>query len=312
MLDLGAEVHPVNFSTVFCQCNRTTGGCRHTAAGVARELGLRLTSLNVTEEYLEIARHPRYGRGSSFNPCVDCRIFMLSKARRFMEQISAEVVFTGEVIGQRPMSQTRKVMAIIEQESGLKGRLLRPLCARLFPPTIPEREGHIDRRRLLGLSGRSRKPQIELARGFGMEEIPCSGGGCLLTDRRFGARMFDLLAHNQLDIPNVLLAKVGRHFRLSEVAKAVVGRNKAENQKIVTLARPGDRLLELADFSGPTTLLRGQTDHPHLLQAAALTRRYGDAEDGQPVTVTVTEPEGETTLLSLDGLSAAEILSTRI
>lgn len=312
MRSLGAEVHPVNFKTVFCQCDRTAGGCEHTAARVARELGLRLTALNVTEEYLDVIRYPRHGRGSSFNPCIDCRIFMLSKARQLMEQIGAELVFTGEVIGQRPMSQRRKAMEIIEQESGLQGRLLRPLSARFFPPTIPEREGRIDRERLLGFSGRSRKPQIALAKGFGMEETPCSGGGCLLTDKRFGARMFDLLTHGQLDLPNILLAKVGRHFRLSKRAKAVVGRNEAENQRIAALAKPGDRLLELADIPGPTSLLRGQIDDPHLLEVAALTRRYGDAEDGQTVTVIVTEPGGETNLLSLDGFPVAELLSKRI
>ncbi|MFH1740968.1 MAG: tRNA (5-methylaminomethyl-2-thiouridylate)-methyltransferase [bacterium] len=301
MQKIGADVHLVSFKTACWTFDRGVPDPHHTVDSLAERLGLPLTTMDVTDEYLDILRNPRYGRGTAFNPCIDCKIFMLKKAREFMDRIGAELVFTGEVIGQRPMSQNRQAMRSVERDSGLKGRLLRPLCAHSLPPTIPEQEGRIDRSQLLNITGRSRKPQIALAEEFGFDTIPPVGGGCILTDKHFGARMFDLLDHGQFDLSNILLSKVGRHFRLSQTAKAVVGRDEAENERIVKLAEPGDRLVELKHFPGPTTLLRGQINEEHITQTAALTWRYSDAKDRQQATsLTVTEPGGETEILSLD------------
>jgi tRNA-specific 2-thiouridylase len=212
------------------------------------------------------------------NPCLDCRILMFSRARERMEEMEAAFVFTGEVLGERPMSQRREAMRLIERESGLDGRLLRPLSARLLPPTIPEKEGLVDRDKLLAIEGRSRKPQMALAEQYNINDYPCPAGGCRLTDPGFARRMRDLVRHKEnFDLNDVNLLKVGRHFRLSPEAKAVVGRNQEENHRILALAKEGDILFEVQDWGSPITLLRGQASEKEIHLAAAITVRYSDA-----------------------------------
>ena len=275
ILDQGIEVEALNFVTPFCQCNRK-GRCE--ALHVAEQFGIPCKTVAVTDEFFEVIRQPKHGYGSGMNPCLDCRILMFSKARHRMGETDADFIFTGEVLGERPMSQRRDAMRIIERESGLDGRLLRPLCAKLLPPTIPEQEGLVDREKLLVISGCSRKPQMALAEAYGINDYPCPAGGCLLTDPGFARRMRDLVRHTPgFGLNDVQLLKVGRHFRLSSLAKAIVGRDQDENQHIVALARPEELFLEVQGWGSPITLLRGTVGAQEIRLAAAITVRYSDA-----------------------------------
>ena len=277
ILDQGIEVEALNFVTPFCTCNRQ-GRCE--ARHVAEEFGIPWKTIAVTEEFFRVIREPKHGYGSGMNPCLDCRILMFSQARERMEQIGAAFVFTGEVLGQRPMSQHRQAMRIIDRESGLDGRLLRPLSAQLLEPTIPEKEGLVDREKLMAIKGRSRKPQMALAEEHGIADYPCPAGGCLLTDPGFARRMRDLVhSRPDFDLNDVNLLKVGRHFRLSPGAKAVVGRNEEENRRLLILVRQSDFLFEVKGCGSPVTLLRGEAGETEIHLAAAITARYSDAEN---------------------------------
>jgi len=277
----GIDVVALNFSTIFCRCNRK-GGCGSEAYRVTRELGLPLKVITLTDEYLEVVKRPKHGYGQGLNPCLDCRILMFKKAKAHMLQIGASFLVTGEVLGQRPMSQHRRAIRLIERESDLEGFILRPLSAKHFPPSIPEREGWVDREKLLDLTGRSRKPQMKLAEELQIWEYPCSAGGCLLTDLSFAARMRDLMEFKPgFGLHDVRLLKVGRHFRLAERARLVVGRSRAENEIIHSLAEEGDLLLRAEEVVGPTSLLRGMYDEGLIALAASITARYSDM-DGMP------------------------------
>ncbi|MEE8391542.1 MAG: 7-cyano-7-deazaguanine synthase [Anaerolineae bacterium] len=277
ILDQGIEVEALNFVTPFCNCNRGGEGCA--AKHVADALDVPCKTIAVTDEFFRVIKNPRYGYGSGMNPCLDCRILMFSRARERMEEIGAAFVFTGEVLGQRPMSQHRRAMRTIERESGLTGRLLRPLSAQLLEPTIPEEEGLVDREKLLALQGRSRRPQMTLAEEHSITDYPCPAGGCLLTDISFAQRMRDLIRFRpDFCLNDVNLLKVGRHFRLSPGVKVVVGRNEEENHRLQHLARQGDLLFEVKNYGSPITLLRGKADEGESVLAAAITARYSDAE----------------------------------
>jgi tRNA-specific 2-thiouridylase len=196
MLDQGVELFALHFTSPFCTCTRASGsGCRSQAQTVAERMGIPIRTVSKGSEYIEIVRNPRHGRGSGENPCIDCRIFTLRKAREYMEQIGASFLVTGEVVGQRPMSQRSDAFRIIEKRSGCQGLVLRPLSAKHFEPTIAEREGWVDRESLLAISGRSRKEQIRLAQAWGVGDYPCPAGGCLLTEKTFSLKVRDLFDH---------------------------------------------------------------------------------------------------------------------
>jgi tRNA-specific 2-thiouridylase len=285
LLEQGIELEAFNFLTVFCTCTNRGETCLASQKAVDA-LGIPLKVFNVSEEYLEVVKHPKHGYGSNMNPCIDCRIFMLKKAKAYMEGSGAYFIVTGEVLGERPMSQRRDSLRLIEKEAGLEGFILRPLSAKLLPASIPEREGWVDREKLLRIQGRSRKPQIELAEHFGIYDYPCPAGGCLLTDPGFSRRMKDLILHDpDFSLNDVHLLKMGRHFRLSSKIKLVVGRNKEENQKIQTFAREEDILLKLSDFPGPLSLLRGEPNGWEIEKAASITVRYSKAKDSERVEV---------------------------
>lgn len=278
--DLGVEVHAVYFAMPWGCCNKTK------AVELAEKIGIKLIVLQLDERYLEIVRTPKHGYGSAMNPCVDCRTHMFSRARQYMESIGGEFVFTGEVLGQRPMSQMRHSMQTIEKESGLEGRLLRPLCAQLLEPTIPEKEGRIDRQKLLAFSGRSRKEQMELAEQFGITDYLPPAGGCLLTDKNFAGRMKDTLQHGYRNFRETIALKWGRHFRISENFKAVLGRDENENLSLTAYAHPDDHILELPDRRGPTLILKGpDPDEQTLGIAAGLIQRYSKYRNDAPVDV---------------------------
>jgi tRNA U34 2-thiouridine synthase MnmA/TrmU len=285
LLEQGIELEALNFITVFCNCTHRDESCLASQKAVAT-LGIPLKVMNVSEEYLDVVKHPEHGYGSNMNPCIDCRIFMLKKAKAYMEERGASFIVTGEVLGQRPMSQRKEAMALIDRKAGLEGLILRPLSAHLLRMTIPEREGWVDRKKLLAIQGRSRKPQMKLAEAFGIRDYPCPAGGCLLTDPQFSKRMKDLLTYQaDFGLNDVHLLKVGRHFRLSPQVKLVVGRNEEENQRIKTFAREDDGLLKVVHYPGPLTLVRGEAEEDRVEVAAALTARYSKAKDLERVEI---------------------------
>lgn len=272
VLDQGIDVEAVNFVSPFCLCRK--GGCG--ALEVAKNLNIPLKTITVGEEYLRIVRKPQFGYGKNMNPCIDCRIFMLKKAKKYAEEIGASFIFTGEVLGQRPMSQHRKTLGIIEKEAGLKGKILRPLSAKLLPPTEVEKKGLVSRETLLGIEGRSRKKQIRLAQELKVTEYSCPGGGCLLTYREFTSKLKDLFEHKKrISLKDVRLLKVGRHFRFGK-NKIIVGRNEAENRLLLQMKITNDYCFEAQDTGSPITLLQGPKTRIAVKRAAELTVYYSD------------------------------------
>lgn len=273
-------------------------GLRAWVEQITARLGVPLYLITLEEEFFEILRHPRHGYGSGMNPCLDCHILLLRRAAERMREVGASFVFTGEVLGERPMSQHLPALQLVERESGLQGRLLRPLSARLLPPTIPEEEGLVDRSRLLDIRGRSRRVQLELSRRYGLSDFPTPAGGCMLTDPGLSRRVRDLLHYRpNFSRSDFDLLRVGRHFRLSPEAKVVSGRNQEENARLLELAEEGDLFFEVRGLGSPVTLLRGPADEEAIRLAAAITARYSDAR-ASPVRVHYGEhyPELEATV----------------
>ena len=261
MIDQGIAVTAVHFTSPFCNCTSRRAGCRHQAVKVAQEFGISIRVIHKGMDYMRIVENPPHGYGRGLNPCIDCRIYMLKKVKEMMAVNGASFVITGEVLGQRPMSQHRAAIRMIEKESGLEGLILRPLSAQHFPPTAPEREGIVDRQKLLSFSGRSRKPQIDLAARLGVKDYPCPAGGCLLTDPVIAARLRDLFAHvRDYDMADLQLLKIGRHFRLHPGLKIILGRDQSENDQIQALAGPVSVLYRPFAFRGPTCLATGSPD----------------------------------------------------
>ncbi len=310
MLKQGVEVEAVNFLTPFCTCTRTKG-CRYEAKRVAEEFGIPLRIFNVSLEYIEVVKNPKYGYGKGINPCIDCRIFMFKKAKEYMVEIGASFIATGEVLGQRPMSQHRRAMEIIERDSGLEGLVLRPLSAKLFEPTIPEEKGWVDREQLLDISGRSRKPQMALAKNLQINEYPCAAGGCLLTEPAFAGRMRDLFKFTPEPTMNdIQLLKVGRHFRLSDTLKIIVGRNEEENKRLLGLAKEKDIRLGGGNHKGPVTLIKGELAKDALLKAAAICARYSDDKGEKGIKIGGISPEEE--VLTVSPMDETELEKLRI
>ena len=295
--DQGVEVDAFHIYTTFASPARegepggANGGDRAgEARRMASQLGIELTLVDGSEDFLEMIRRPRFGYGSGANPCLDCRIMTLRKAKTRMEAIGAQFVFTGEVLGQRPMSQRRDTLRIVERESALDGLLLRPLSAKLLPSTVPEQEGWVDRARLLDLSGRSRKPQIELARRWGITDYPQPAGGCFLTDKTLARRIFDLRSHGKeenLSKEDLILSKVGRHFRLSDSVKVIVGRREGENDFLQGYAK-GRWTFEAVDVPGPLALAEGELSPAAIRKTAALVAHYSDGKRAERVEVRYT------------------------
>lgn len=247
--------------------------CRSDVHEVARELGIRLEVRAKGEEYLRLLRHPRWGYGRHMNPCIDCRHYMFGIAASHLEAWDARFVFTGEVLGQRPMSQTRASMNVIDRAAGLEGWIVRPLSAKLLDETEPEKRGWVDRGRCYAISGRSRHLQLALADRWGLRHYQSPGGGCLLTDAHFAAKLRDLFDHlpeAATSVDDVALLRVGRHYRLRPDLKVVVGRDRAENERLAG-AEGGDRwLVEPVGFSAPAALVCGARDPGNARIAAGL------------------------------------------
>ena len=259
MIDQGISIMAVHFTSPFCNCTSRKAGCKNQAVKVAQEFGVPIRVIHKGMDYMRLVQNPPHGHGRGMNPCIDCRIYMLKKVKEMMAGSGASFVIPGEVLGQRPMSQHRIAIRMIEKESELEGRILRPLCAQHFSPTMPEEMGIVDRAKLLAFSGRSRKPQIELAERLALKDYPCPAGGCLLTEPVIGARLRDLFAHvPDYDLADLYLLKIGRHFRLNPGLRIVLGRNQEENRQIEVMAGGEAVLFKPDDFRGPTCLSKGK------------------------------------------------------
>jgi len=278
MRDLGIELVALNTVSPFCLCNhRSSKGCLHGANSVAKQLGMKLISVDVSEEFLEIVKNPEHGYGSNMNPCIDCRILLFKRAKEAMEKEGASFVITGEVLGQRPMSQKLKTMKLIERETGLDGLVLRPLSAKVLDQTIPEKQGWVLRDKLLAISGRGRRTQMALADELGINDYPCPSGGCLLTDPEFCKRLKDLMKYGEFNLENIQLLKIGRHFRLNDTAKLVVGRNEKENERLLNFARGKDYLFMPGDkLAGPASLGIGIFNEELIRLSCGIMCRYCD------------------------------------
>lgn len=281
MLEQGIEVEALNFTSPFCTCTGKNAGCKSEAIRVAEEFGIPIKVMHKGVDYLEVVRKPKHGYGKGMNPCIDCRIFLLRKAKEHMAASGADFVITGEVLGQRPMSQRRHTLDIIERESGLAGLLLRPLSAKHFEPTMPEKEGWVDREKLLAIQGRSRKEQMQLAEDLDVKNYPCPAGGCLLTEVSFVSKVKDVFDHSdQLNLRDFRLLKVARHFRVGPRTKALIGRNEAENELLSHNILPGEATLRWIEGSSPLGVLMGVVDDGLLETSAKILLRYTRAEPG--------------------------------
>jgi len=264
MLEQGIAVHGLYLSMSWGCCEKEK------AQACAQELGIPLMVLGVGDAYLDVIRNPKYGYGSGMNPCVDCRIYMFRIAKRYMEEIGASFIVTGEVLGQRPMSQRRSPLETIEADSGLEGLLLRPLSAQLLDPTLPEQLGIVDRQRLLRMAGRSRHEQVALAVQSGVTEYSTPAGGCLLTDEHFAAKTRDLFAHEEKPkTKDMELLTVGKHFRVGEAVKIILGRNELENLLLEGHAGPGYTCIR-PKFAGPAALVAGECTPQRQAEAVTL------------------------------------------
>ncbi|MBU1912254.1 MAG: 7-cyano-7-deazaguanine synthase [Candidatus Omnitrophica bacterium] len=291
MLDQGVEVHALNFLTVFCNC--TSKGCRHQATKVAEKFSVPIKVMNITKEYMEVVKNPKYPRGRNMNPCIDCRIFTFKKAKEFMKEIGASFIITGEVTGQRPMSQRKQAIMTIEKESGLEGLIVRPLSAKFFEPTLPEKSGIINRDKLLDIDGRRRTRQIALAKDLGINDYPCPAGGCLLTDKCFSERLKDLLKYNaRYDINDLHLLKIGRHFKISDELRFLVGRDEQENAKLVSFSKAGDYIFDILDIPSAVGLARGKVMENDIEKMASILARYSDS-NGKSVIVSYRQLPGQ-------------------
>jgi len=240
-------------------------------------LEIPLTVVDISQEQLDLVKKPHYGYGRGMNPCLDCHALMLKTAKELARKKGASFLITGDVLGQRPMSQNKRAMMIIDKEVDVEGLVLRPLSAKLLAPTIPEKNGGVDRKKLFSIQGKSRKKQLELSRKFSLREYATPAGGCLLTDPNFSQRLRNLLIRIKSPLSSDLaLLKIGRHFWQKDVL-IVVGRNKKENKEIKGLFQKGDIIVELKNILGPTTLIRswrGKIREVSTEKAKKLTKYY--------------------------------------
>jgi tRNA-uridine 2-sulfurtransferase len=271
---LGMDVLAFFFETPFFSSSKA----KETAGAVNLPIKIK----DITRRHLEVVKNPPHGYGGNMNPCIDCHALMFRIAGEMLEEEGASFIITGEVLGQRPMSQNRGSLMVVERQSGMEGLIVRPLSARCLPPTIPEERGWIRREDLLDFSGRSRKPQMALAKRLGITKYPSPAGGCLLTDEIFSRRLRDLMSFNPaFEMREIELLKTGRHFRLSHGAKLIVGRNEDENNSIVSLAKEEDFLMTTPSAPGPDVLLTGDVTPDVEAMAAAITVSYSDAKSGE-------------------------------
>ena len=255
-------------------------------------------------DYLEVIKNPQHGYGSNANPCIDCKIYFMKRAKEIAEQVGARGLATGEVLGQRPFSQRRSAMRLIERKAGVEGKVVRPLCAKLLPPSQLETEGTVDREKLYAIRGRGRKIQMKLAEEFGIKDYPPPAGGCLLTDPGYARRFFDAHEHGELDLEMTQLLKIGRHFRING-HKLIIGRNQHENELLEKFFSQWWILLEPKDIKGPSALLIIEADRETIELGAKIVARYCRTEE--PIKVEAKFPEGKTLTIEASPLPPEEV-----
>jgi len=309
MLEQGFDVVCLSFDLWKFPKNTATD---HHLREKAEALGAEFKAIDLSLEFPSVLASPRWHYGSSVNPCIDCKLLMLRKAAEEMKNEDAALVFTGEVLGQRPMTQNKPIMKVLEKESGLQGRLLRPLSARLFPPTIPETEGIVDREKLLDIQGRGRRRQMDLAEKYGLYDYPNPAGGCVLTEKEYGARFLDMLKYSgkPLDAEALEILKYGRHFRLSPDAKLVVGRDEKDNDRLEAFKK--DRIVfRTVDKVGPLALLEGKPDRAEIETASRIAARYSKEKYSDCVRIDIIQDDN-ITQMTAKPLPDAEIENFRI
>lgn len=281
----GVDVRLLTFTTPFFGAER--------ALISGRAIGLEPEVLDITTEHLDMLQSPKYGYGRFMNPCIDCHALMFNLAGRIMESRGGDFLFSGEVLGQRPKSQNRQALDIVAKASGYRDRVIRPLSAQALPPARAEEEGWVDRTRLLGFSGRTRKPQMALAEEWGITDYPAPAGGCLLTDPIFSRRLAELMSREGgLTAFDATLLKVGRHFRLPGGGKLAVGRNQSDNQVLERMARPRDTVINLVHSPGPTSVMTEGGPGDRLL-AAEITLSYSSIQTGRRMQLGLVQNGGE-------------------
>lgn len=321
IMQQGIHVEGINFYTGFCVEGHTHAIKkrdqnklkRNNALWVAEQLGIKLHIIDVIEEYKNVLINPRYGYGANLNPCLDCKVFMVNKAQQWMQENAFDFIITGEVIGQRPMSQRKQTMPLVAKKSGAEDRLLRPLCAKKLPETLPEREGWVDRTRLYDFNGRSRKPQFALAEQFGFTDYAQPAGGCcFLTDASYSKKLVDLWqarGNREYELDDVMLLKVGRHIRPKNNFKMIVAREDGEGRFL-----EGYKNSFIAIFAtshnGPLALVDGSPTQEDLILAAQIVARYGQGRDAELVQLTVQAPNGEAQILNVPPLAADALPAT--
>ena len=317
MLKQGIYLEAINFYTGFCVEGHTHAirnsdkPRRNNALWSAEQLGIKLHIIDVIEEYKDVVINPKYGYGSNLNPCADCKTFMVRKAAEWMEQHNFDFIVTGEVRGQRPMSQTGKKMRIVAQESGIGDRLLRPLSAHHFEPTMPEREGWVDREKLKKITGRSRKPQIELCREWGIEDYAQPAGGCcFLTDENYSSKLADLWrvrGERRYELDDIMLLKVGRHLRPVDNFKLIICRDDGENNFARGYRNKFDHLW-CSSHPGPLALIDGELHNDEQEQlAASLVARFGKGLNADQAEVVLARKGGEQKTLQVKPLAPEQV-----
>lgn len=278
--DMGFDVHAVYLDMPW-GCGKADRARR-----IAEALGLTFKVIPLADDYLDLLRHPRHGFGSAHNPCVDCHTYMVRKAADYMKEVGGNFIFTGEVIGQRPMSQRKMCLNWVEEDAGMKGRVLRPLCAKRLEPTIPELEGVVDREKMLDFEGRSRTAQFALAAELKLEGFAAPSGGCLLTEKVFGARVKDVLQRGCSSIQETTLLAFGRYFRIGDHAFVMLGRDERENEALIRYALPGDIIFRTYDFPSPTVVLRGKgVTQQDMELSAGLLQFFSKLRNDEPLSI---------------------------
>ena len=318
IMDQGVHVEGINFFTGFCVEGHTHAirnkdrqkPKRNNALWVAEQLGIKLHIVDVIEEYKDVLLNPQHGYGQNMNPCLDCKGFMVRKAYEWIQQNGFDFIITGEVMGQRPMSQRKDTMPVVQRESGAGDLLLRPLCAKHLPLTLPEREGWVDRDKLFDFNGRSRKPQMALAKEYGFTDYATPAGGCcFLTDKAYSEKLVDMWQHRssrdyQLD--DIMLLKVGRHLRPRPHFKMIIAREEGEGKFLEGYRKQFIHLRSLS-HAGPLVLIDGEVSEDDIQLAARITARYGQGRDAGQVDIEVITPDEQQQILSVQPLRQEEI-----
>ncbi len=314
----GIHVEGINFYTGFCVEGHTHAirkkdqkrDKRNNALWVAEQLGIKLHIIDIVEEYKDVLLNPKHGYGANMNPCLDCKIFMVKKALEWIKKKGFDFIATGEVVGQRPMSQRKDTMPVVSGESGAEDLLLRPLCAKNLPPTLPEREGWVDREQLYDFSGRTRKPQMALASQFGFEDYATPAGGCcFLTDESYSLKLVDLWkarGSRDYEMDDIMLLKVGRHLRPRPHFKMIVSREEGENHFLQGY-KNRYTTLRISDHSGPLVLIDGEVDDKDLELAARITARFGKGKSAEQVTAEITHPGAEPYQIQVEPMPPSQI-----